>query len=265
MFYEERHRQTRVWLKLVIANAAVFLLQQLFPLEQLFSLGREGLWGGQFWRFFTYMFLHGSLMHLLLNMLTLMFAGREVEALLGRTRMLFIYFGGGLLGGILQLLATGGLYPLVGASAAVFAVLIAFTTIMPESEIMLLLFFVVPVRLKAKYLALGLVVLSILFIATGTGGNIGHVAHLGGALFGWAYARKLGYGYPFRIQEFFQARRERKARENVLSPEEFISAEIDPILDKISREGIHSLTRAERRILELGREKIQRRTGGNAN
>lgn len=257
------HRRPRLWLKLVIANVAVFVLQAFLPLEEWFALGREGLWGGQVWRFFTYMFLHGSLMHLLFNMLTLMFAGREVESLLGRSRMLWIYFGGGLLGGLLQLLATGGHYPLVGASAAVFAVLFAFTTIMPESELMLLLFFVVPVKIRAKYLALGLVAISILFIVTGTGGNIGHVAHLGGALFGWVYARKLGYGYPLRIQEFLWTRRERKNREKGLSPEEFISEEIDPILDKISREGIHSLTRAERRILELGREKIERRTREN--
>lgn len=243
-----------------MANVALFVLQQFVGLEQWFALSGDAVWSGKFWQFFTYMFLHGSLMHLLLNMLTLMFAARELEFLLGKARVLLIYFGGGILGGIVQMLVTGGEHSLVGASAAVFAVLIAFTTIMPETEIMLLLFFVVPVRIKAKYLALGLVVVSLLFIVSGTGGNIGHVAHLGGALFGWVYARKLGYGNPFRIQEYIWAKRERRDRERVMSPEEFISEEIDPILDKISREGIHSLTRAERKILERGRDKIERRT-----
>lgn len=263
MFYEESYqRRPTLWLKLVVINVAVFVLQQFVGLERWFALTGEALWEGKFWQFFTYMFLHGSVLHLLINMLTLMFAGREIEALLGRGRMLAIYLGGGVLGGVLQLLIAGGGQVLVGASAAVFAVLIAFTTIMPESEIMLLLFFVVPVRMKAKYLALSLVVVSLLFIVSGTGGNIGHVAHLGGALFGWVYARKLGYGNPFRLQQYIWARRERLDREKVMSPEEFISEEIDPILDKISREGIHSLTRAERKILERGREKIERKTRG---
>lgn len=264
MSYEETVRgRFRLWPKLIVINAAVFVLQQFMVLEPWFALSRAGLWGGQIWQFVTYTFLHGSVLHLAVNMLTLMFAGRELEFLLGKTRMLLIYFGGAILGGLMQLLITGGDQALVGASAAVFAVLFAFTTIMPETEIMLLLFFVVPVRMKAKFLALGLVVVSLLFIVSGTGGNIGHVAHLGGALFGWVYARKLGYGNPFRIQEYLWAKRERKDRERVMSPEEFISEEIDPILDKISREGIHSLTRAERRILERGRDKIERRTRGD--
>jgi hypothetical protein len=90
--------------------------------------------------------------------------------------------------------------------------------------------------------------------------EIGHVAHLGGCLVGWIYARALGYGNPFRLQEYFDRNRDLEDRVKRLSPEQFISEEIDPILDKIAREGIHSLTWSERRILEKGREKIARKT-----
>lgn len=261
-------RRPALWLKLVVINIVLFVLQKFADMwapgviEQWFGLSGGAVASGQLWQFFTYMFLHGSLLHLLVNMLTLMFAGREIEALLGPRHLLGLYLGGGLLGGILQLAFTGGSAVLVGASAAVFALLIAFTTIMPETEIMLLLFFILPVRLKAKFLALGLVVLSLFFILTGTGGNIGHFAHLGGALFGWLYAHRLGYGNPLWVQRYFWEKWERKDRQATMSPEEYISAEIDPILDKISREGIHSLTRAERKTLERGREKIDRRTRG---
>jgi membrane associated rhomboid family serine protease len=208
------------------------------------------------------MFLHGGVMHLLFNMLTLYFAGRELEVIAGRNHLLGIYFGGGIVGGIAQVMLSNPHMELVGASAGVCAALIAFTTIYPEMELTLLLFFVIPVRLKAKYLALGLVGTSILFSISGVWGSVGHLAHLGGCVVGWVYARQLGFGRPLAIQRYFFKKRERLVRMEKLTPEQFISEEIDPILDKISREGIHSLTRAERKILEKGREKIAKKTSG---
>ena len=90
--------------------------------------------------------------------------------------------------------------------------------------------------------------------------GVGHLAHLGGSFAGWIYARQLGFGLKLPVPRFYQEKRERHERIQSMTPEEFISSEIDPILDKISREGIHSLTRAERKILEKGREKIELKT-----
>lgn len=255
-----------VWMVLIGLNVVCYLLQAVAwvvaPgwLEHWFALSTRAVTEGHFWQFGTYMFLHGSLIHLLLNMLTLYFTGRQVEGCVGPRHFLTIYLGGGLLGGLAQLLLSwSDESAVLGASAGVCATLIAFTTLMPEMELTLLLFFVIPIRMKAKILALAFVLVSLVFILTGTGGNIGHIAHLGGGLFGWLYCRRLGYGQPLGLRERLVERRLRAERRARMTPEEFISEEIDPILEKISREGIQSLTRAERRILERGREKIVRR------
>lgn len=259
---------------LIALNVAAFAVQTLCnsiapgQVEHWFALSRESLHSGFAWQFFTYMFLHGDPsvpasgpIHLLVNMTTLYFAGRELEGIIGPKHLLGVYLGGGLLGGIGQILVSASSTPLVGASAGVCAVLLAFTTILPEIEITGLLFFIIPIRLKAKYLALCFVIISAACAATGTLGGIGHIAHLGGCLVGWLYVKQLGFGHPLRIQRYVFEKRERAARFERMSAAQFISQEIDPILDKISREGIHSLSRAERKVLEKGREKIAERIG----
>ena len=223
------------------------------------GLNHDAVLHGHVWQLVTYMFLHQSPLHLLANMLAFYFAGREVEAILGPRHLLGIYFGGGIAGG-LAYVASGSTLPLIGASAAVCATIIAFTTILPEMELTVLLLFIVPIRLKAKHFAAILVsVMAGLAIFRPNFGNVSEVAHLGGCLLGWVYIKQLGYGNPLRIQRYFFARRQRAERYARMSPSQFISEEIDPILDKISREGIHSLSRNEKKILEKGREKIARK------
>lgn len=253
---------------LIIANVACFIAQALIEnfiapgfTQHWLALRWESLRAGCFWQLVTYMFLHAGPLHLLVNMLALYFAGREVESILGRRHLLGIYLGGGILGAIGHLLFALPHVSLMGASAGVFAVLVAFGAILPELQVTLLLFFVIPIRMKAKHLVAGLVGIAVLFVIAGSSGNISHVAHLGGAALGWLYVRQLGFGSPMRIQRHFMEKREREARRERLSPAQFIDQEIDPILDKIGRDGMHSLTRAERRILEKGREKIAKKTG----
>ena len=250
---------------LVVANVAATLVQwgadfaSPHWVESYFGLSHEGIAEGYYWQFLTYMFLHGGWLHLFVNCLGLFFAGREVEIVCGPKHLLGIYFLGGFVGGLLQLLCVPG-SELIGASAGVCAVLLAFTTMLPELEITTLLFFIIPVRMKAKWLGRIVVGSSIFFALTPFGGNVGHVAHLGGAILGWFYTRRLGFGGAFWLQRFVRDRRRTRERQERMDPTEFISQEIDPILDKIAKEGIHSLTRAERRILELGREKIAKKT-----
>ncbi len=252
---------------LIMINIAVFGLQWMAAyaapglVDSLFALSRAGISHGYYWQFLTYMFLHGGVIHLLVNCLGLYFAGREVEIVCGPRHLLGMYFLGGFVGGIAQLIAGSPATELVGASGGVCAVLLAFTTILPELEITALIFFVIPLRMRAKWLGRAVIITSILFALVGFGKDIGHVAHLCGALTGWVYARRLGYGGAFWLQRLFRDRRRLQERRDRMNPTEFISEEIDPILDKISREGIHSLTRAERRVLELGREKIANKTG----
>ena len=228
-------------------------------LWQWLALDGAGIRDGQYWKFFTHPFLHTNVLHiplhLIVNMLLLYFAGCEVEPIVGRWNFLGIFGVGALLGGIAQSLVLPA-ETIVGMSAGVVAVLIAFCTILPELEVTLMLFFLVPVRLRAKHLAVALVLMNVALCYTHTLPAIGPVAMLAATVAGWLYVKQLGYGNPLAIQRYIFEKRERAARLERMSPEQFISGEIDPILDKISREGMHSLTRAERKILALGKDKI---------
>lgn len=257
-----------VLLALIFLNVACYLAQTTLEIlnpgwvDHWLALSQAGVRSLHVWQLLSYMFLHANTMHLLVNMLMLYFAGREVEAIAGPRHLLGIYFAGGLIGGAAQILFAANAGPLVGASAGVCAVMIAFTTILPEIELTALIFFVLPVRLRAKFFGLGIVIVSLACVMFSIMPGVGHLAHLGGCLLGWLYAHQLGYGNPWRIQRYVFEKRQRAERFARMPPAQFIREEIDPILDKISREGIHSLTRSERQILEKGREKMAVKTAG---
>ena len=255
---------------LIVVSAMAFIAQTFaemtspgFTLQWL-CLSMAGIQRGYVWQFFTYLFVHGTpgdpktgVIHLFINMMTLYFVGREVEAIAGPKHLLGMYFLGGLVGGLGQILASP--VAVAGASAGVCAVLIAFTTILPEYEVTLLLLFVIPVRLRAKYVGWLVMGGAVAMEAFHFMPNIAHVAHLGGCLVGWIYARQLGFGNPWWIQRRLMERRQREERLNRMSPDQYMTEEIDPILDKIARDGIRSLNRHERRILERGRDKISQK------
>ncbi len=279
-----------IWL--VIANAVAFLVQNLAylafpaadrfsvsPVDQLFALSLDGLKHGYVWQLLTFQFMHSAPWpwHLLLNCFTLYMFGREVEESLGRRRFLALYFGGGVIGGLMQVFGSflmsnrlGG--EVVGASAGVFGLVAAYATLYPERPLTLLLFFVLPVTLRAKYLLLISGLIALYGIALPTD-NVAHAAHLGGMLTGIAFVRWAGQWdwprlrQPFRRQapRVLVATHTQKTApwkpakiEPVedLPAAEFISREVDPILDKISQQGIHSLTERERKILEAARKKM---------
>ena len=224
------------------------------------ALDGKGVLAGKFWTFFTFPLLHhGNPVHVLANMVLLFFAGREVEPIVGRRHFLAIYLGGTLLGGVAHWLAMPDV-SLTGVTAGVTAVFIAFTTILPELEVVVHLFFVLPLRLRAKHLAIAVLGLGAAFWMTRTMTVIGPAGMVAGGLFAWVYVKQLGFGNPLAIQRYIFAKRQRAARLERMSPAQFISVEIDPILEKISTHGMHSLSRAERKILEQGRGKIATKT-----
>ncbi len=230
---------------------------------QWLGLSANSIAEGHFWQFFTFMFLHlGPFpLHLAANLLGLYCAGREVEPILGSKHFLGLFFLGTLFGGVVHWLAGMAGWvpadlPLVGISGGVIAVLVAFATILPDLDVNVRLFFVLPVQMRARQLGLGVTVVAAALWASQTAMAIGPDAMLGGALLGWFYVKQLGYGSPYAVQRFLYNRRQREARIARMSVEQFICEEIDPILEKISQQGMHSLTRAERKLLEHGRERI---------
>jgi len=136
------------------------------------------------WQLVSYGFLHGGLGHLFFNMFALYMFGRPAEQVWGPQRFLVYYFVCLVGAGVLQLVvaaATGSVYPTIGASGAVFGLLLAFGMMFPNSTIMLL---IPPIPMKAKYFVIGYGLLTLYFGLSGTMSGVAHFAHLGGMLFG---------------------------------------------------------------------------------
>jgi Uncharacterized membrane protein (homolog of Drosophila rhomboid) len=262
----ERPAEPQATENLILTCCLVFALQTLTGpwFEMLFSLSWAGLRAGWIWQLITYQFLHGNAPHLLLNMIALWFAGRELERVLGTRRFLTLYFAGGVVGGLLQVVLSPYV-PLVGASASVCAVLLCLTSLFPNVPLTALIFFILPLRTRAKYLGWGMVIAGIVFWVSGLMPNVGHAAHLGGFVTGWVFAliyrrefRHLAAGNPF-------ARRVSEPWPHTPPPvteaqfeivrDETPARTVDEVLAKILRDGIDSLTREERRILEDARRR----------
>jgi membrane associated rhomboid family serine protease len=252
------------------------------------ALSSVGIAHGLIYQLLTFQFLHGSVMHLLFNMIGLYFFGRAVEEILGSAGMLKLYLVSGMVGGLLQVgLAfalpqyfRGGV---VGASAGVFGLVAAFATHAPDQPITMLIMFILPVTFKLKVFLLIEAVVSVVGLLGPLvpspyfqASNVAHAAHLGGMFTGMAWIRWGRMpGAPFNFWRGFAesvrpkreaarptAKRNSKGavnKQEELPPAEFISREVDPILEKISAHGIQSLTARERQILEAARSKMARR------
>jgi membrane associated rhomboid family serine protease len=241
----------------VIAFVAQLFLDAYQPgfVREYLGLSGQGVHAAYGWQFFTALFLHGGPWHLLGNMLVLYLFGRDVESIIGQRQFLFLYLAGAAAGELGHLFLMPETSVLFAASGGVAAVLLAYTTILPELELTSILL-LLPVRMKAKYLAYGVFALAIWGVTLDRGGTIAHSAYLGGSMAGWFYAHLLGFGRASIVQRKLRQRRTEAERYRAMSPEQFISEEVDPILDKISREGMQSLTWNERRILARAQEKI---------
>jgi len=282
------------WLIVLIINVVVFLAENAGGAKvyhtflEYGALSLAGLKHGFVWQFLTFQFMHGSFWHLLLNSVVLFSFGRPLEAFLGRRVFLSLYLLSGFVGGVVQVLL--GLFSdrfageMVGASAGICGLVAVFALLNPHSTIYL--FFILPIR--AIYFLPLLVGMTVLFIVLPTGDNVAHGAHLGGILTGVAWVR-LGWHRDFvqmpwerwaeRLRQWKPLQSRQRKRELVraasvhgrpwrqsntkveseLSPDEFISKQVDPILDKISAHGIQSLTDRERSILESARKKMAKR------
>jgi len=258
---------------LLIANTAVFLCQMLIdPLGNgkftfLLSLSRTGAENLRLWQFITYMFLHGGLFHLFLNMLGLFFFGPETERAIGTRRFAVLYFACGILGGVGWLLFTF-LNPAgycIGASGAIFGILGAFAALFPNRPVTVLVFFVLPLTMKARTLAIAMAVFSLL-ASVGQPGNIAYSAHLAGGLAGYFYIALLhlpgtgGFVFPgvrqalndliwrwHRRKFKVMSESERLDMEDTEGPTE---DEINEVLEKLSRYGMKGLSRRELDVLK---------------
>ena len=194
---------------LLVINATVWVCQFLAYragktdfFDDYLALSLDGLKSGRVWQLLTFQFLHAvpQPWHLLLNSWAIFLFGRVVERALGKWRMLRLYFLSGVMGGIVQMACTWimpvhfGDAPIVGASAGAFGLVAAFAVLLPNQRLILLLFFVIPIAMKAKTLLWFSVAMAVFGMIVPYG-NIGHAAHLGGILTGFLFARWVTRGY----------------------------------------------------------------------
>jgi len=233
---------------MLISNTVLFILQNIFP-NLTTQLGLiPALFFSDFpnklFQPFTYMFLHGGFFHLLFNMFILWMFGTEIELAWGSKKFGRFYLLSGLFGAIATLIVQSGqMATTIGASAAIYGVLIAYWMMFPNR--MLYIYFLFPV--KVKWAIPGLMLLGLL----AGGANIAHMAHLGGALFAFVYMkadwRWLRLGNYFRNLRYKQ--KEAKLNKNRQKAEDTMKR-VDEILDKINAVGINNITTEERRFLE---------------
>jgi len=201
-----------------------------------------------FWQLFTHGFLHDNkeLFHILWNSLLLYFFGTIVEGLVGSNRFLVTYLLAMLSGAALFLLVktmTGSNAFVVGASGAIFGVLVAAAAMRPDTQVILIF---VPVKLK--WLAIGLFAINLVgFLAaqrTGVSGHVALEAHIGGAIYGFLAVRQRWIWWdPLRKLEIRRAIAAEERRQND-------AQRVDALLEKINREGLGALSQRERDFLK---------------
>jgi len=255
---------------LMLINGVIFLIQQVVGLlspgllERYFGVSYGGVFQSFFiWQPFTYMFFHAGFMHIFFNLFALWMFGGELENLWGGRRFLRYYLLSGFGAGLFILImnyytvSSYGFAPqTIGASGAVYALLLAYGITWPNREV--LLYFLVPIKIKYLVLGFGLMeFFGTLSMASGSAGNISHIGHLGGIITGFLLIRLMKNSHDSGtkksfISDFSKKRRLQKKQGEI---DKRIKAKkiINELLEKIARDGMSSLTDEEKRDLEWAR------------
>ena len=222
------------------------------------------------WRMFTYMFLHSlsNPFHFIFNMLWLWWMGKPVEETIGPRNFITLYLGAGLTGALVDVILSlmGSPVPVIGASGAVYGIMVAFAMLFPKTPIMLLL---LP-PIEARFVVGGLIAIDVLLLNSGD--NVARFVHLGGALGGFLLMRARANGRDLsfipRYLEYLYMKIKPKGKSaskpknknmSIVSDAEIIEevdqTELDAILEKISKKGYDSLTKEEKRkLFELSKK-----------
>ncbi len=247
---------------LLIANVGMFVLQSLadhlFGFTEWFGLVPAHVAQGAVWQPVTYMFLHGGVWHLLFNMWALFVFGGDVERRMGSADFAGLYAACGIGAGLCSLaFAWGSPVAIIGASGAVFGVMLAFAVFNPYRPITLLLFLVLPLTLQARWLVAILAGVQMLFLLDHPGA--GYVAHLAGLVIAGVYLRAPDWWDGAR--QAVRRRRVEKQMKIVIvakKTERRLQDEVDELLDKISKKGMGGLTADEKKRLYEASEELKR-------
>lgn len=278
---KNKFREASMLNKLIYVNVAVFIIFSFLDVFSFLFNSNINIFVNKFelpsntdifiqqpWSIITYMFFHSSILHLLFNMIWLHFGGKILINYINEKQFLSTYLIGGICGGILFILsynfipAFNSIYLsafALGSSASVFAIMIAAATFSPNLFIQLPFFG----KIKLKNIAFFMIILDIISIPKGNAG--GHIAHLGGAIFGYFYINQLKKGKDYSIamskiidtiiNTFKKRSNFKKVHKRAKNDYEFNTEkanqqkEINTILEKISKSGYDSLNQKEKDIL----------------
>ena len=240
--------------KLIIANVAVFILQLILlrtPFDYYFALyPKLVISRGYIWQLVTYMFLHGGIFHLAINMFIIWMFGAPLERLWGSSRFLKFYFVCGLGGAVFSFIFAYNT-AVIGASGAGYGILLAYAVLFPYNEIYV--WGILP--MKARTLVI--IIAAVEFVSGISGGTgIAHFAHLGGMAAGLLFTRadhrtrRLWEGLKNLLEKFPIKVSFREDDSHRDGGDDGTSRNIDSIRDKISSKGYENLSETEKRILE---------------
>ena len=245
---------------LVSVNFGIFVLQTISNAEALFfplfGLVPKMVWSElMIWQPITYLFFHGGIWHVLINMFVLWMFGSELERIWGKPRFLKFYFMTGIGSGLITMLfSLQSMTPIVGASGAVYGVLLAYGLTYPNRQIYL--YGIIPIKSIWFVIGIG-------FIAFMSSFNnlsqVSHITHLSGMLIGYLMLKR-----PFQWRTLWFSIRKKTLeyqvhqKEKKLSHIQKIEHDVDIILDKINREGFDKLSKDEQDQLYEGSRSLSR-------
>jgi len=254
-------------IKLIISiNFLIFILQYFSGIEDklfpIFGIVPSKTFGElMLWQPFTYLFFHGGIWHVLINMFVLWMFGSELEKYWGKREFLRFFFVTGVGSGLVTVLfSLSSSTPVVGASGAIYGVLLAYGLMFPNR--LVYLYFLIPIKVKYLVILIG----TIAFFSSLNPGysNISHLTHLSGMIIGFVYFRSnLNWNTinHFVIHRKNEIKRHYKDKKN--EKREALKLKVDAVLDKINEKGYDSLSKSEREFLFTASKKLSQEEDKN--
>ncbi len=237
---------------LVIINIVVFILTELSGQRNIlfssFGLVPNQVWTNfKVWQLFTYLFVHGGFLHIFFNMFVLWMFGKDLEIQWGKNEFLLFYFTCGIGAGLMTVLfSINSIVPIVGASGAIYGLLVAYGFTYPNRMVYLYGLF----PLKVKYMVLGLGVIAFFASLSANQSNVSHITHLSGMIIGVLYIYFILNWKNIKMEYYRLRLKNLKQKTSAQNDEEVLmKKKVDEILDKLNASGWDSLTEQEEKYL----------------
>ena len=244
---------------LLIVNIVVFVLVELSGQQSLlfrtFGLVPSLVWSKfKIWQLFTYLFIHGGIFHIFFNMFVLWMFGKDLESQWGKMEFLLFYFVCGIGAGLITVLfSVNSIVPIVGASGAIYGLLLAYGFTYPNQ--MVYLYGLVPI--KVKYMVLGLGAIAFFASLSASQSNVSHITHLSGMVIGLIF---IYFNINWKVIKLWYIRMRLKgliqhpAKQD--NEEAQMKKQVDKILDKLNDSGWDSLTEQEENYLTQASKRL---------